>query len=109
MIRHFIVRNELYEEEYRPDTGIPQQVAVFVDHAYPNMDVYEVIKNGSLIEEGSLIKRNVPQRSGLIRVLFYGVSDEVALILANRWILEEEQKKLDYRVHGIDKNYSVFD
>jgi hypothetical protein len=108
-IRHIIVRNELYPEEERLETGISQQVAVYVDYSYPNMDVYEIVKNGKLIEEGPLIKNNVPQRSGFIRIIFYGVTDEVALELANRWVLEEEQKKLDYKVHGVDKNYSVFD
>jgi hypothetical protein len=102
-------QRKLYEEEYRPETGIPQQVAVFVDYAYKNMDVYETVKQGNLFVQGLLIKKNVPQRSGFIRIIFYGVTDEVALELANRWVLEEEQKKLDYKVHGVDKNYSVFD
>ena len=102
-------QRKLYEEEYRPETGIPQQVAVFVDYAYQNIDVYEALKQGKLFVQGPLIKKNVPQRSRLIRIIFYGVTDEVALELANRWVLEEKQKEEDYRVHGIDKNYSVFD
>lgn len=109
VVRHYNIRNELYKQEYRPTTSIPLQVAVLVDHAYPKMDIYEIVKNGKLIEKGPLIKENVPQRSGFIRIIFYGVTDEVALELANRWVLEEEQKKLDYKVHGVDKNYSVFD
>jgi hypothetical protein len=109
MIRHFIIRNEIYDEEYRPDTGIPQQVAVYVDHAYPNADVCQVISHKGYIEQGELIKKDVPQRSGLIRVIFYVTSDQVALELANRWVNEDEQKKQDYRVHGIDHYYSVFD
>lgn len=109
MTRHFIIRKDLYKEEYRAERGIPQQVAVYVDHANPNMDLYEIVKLGKLIDQGTLIEMNVPQRSDFMRVIFYGVTDQVALELANRWVLEERQKKLDYRVHGVDKNYSLFD
>lgn len=109
MLRHFIIRNDLFSEEYLPKSGIPQQVAVFVDHAYPDMDFYEAIYHGKLIEQGPLIKKSVPQRSGFIRIIFYGVTDEVALELANRWISEKKQKELDYKIHGVDHNYSVFD
>jgi len=109
MTRHIIIRKDLYKEENRSESGIPQQVAVFVDHAYPNMDLYEIVKLEKVIDQGTLIDMNVLQRSDFMRVIFYGVTDQVALELANRWVLEERQKKLDYRVHGVDKNYSVFD
>jgi hypothetical protein len=42
-------------------------------------------------------------------VLFYGVSSDTALILADRWINEDSQQKMDYQVHGIDADFSVFD
>jgi hypothetical protein len=109
VVRHYNIRNEIYEEEYRPDTGIPQRVAVLVDHAYPNMDTYETIRHKDYIEIGDIIQKNAPQRSGLISVLFYVQDEELALKLAQRWVNEEEQKKQDYRVIGIDHYYSVFE
>ena len=56
-IRHIIVRNELYPEENRLETRISQQVAVYVDHAYPNVDIYEVSYQRGILEQGTLIKR----------------------------------------------------
>lgn len=108
-IRHIMVRNELYPEEELLEMGISQQVAVYVDHTYPNADVYEVNFHKRYIEQGELIRNDAPQRSGLIIVIFYVTSDQVALELANRWVNEDEQKKQDYRVHGIDHYYSVFE
>jgi hypothetical protein len=108
-VRHYHIRNELYKEEYRPADGIPQRIAVLVDHAYPNMDIYETIQHKGYIETGDIIQRNAPQRSGLVHVLFNLKDEELALQLAQRWVNEEAQKKLDYRVIGIDHYYSVFD
>ncbi len=109
VVRHYTIRNELYKEEFRPDKGIPQQVAVLVNHAYPNMNIYETIQHKGFIETRDIIQRNAPQRSGLIHVLFYVQDEELALKLAERWVNEEEQRKQDYRVIGIDRYYSVFD
>jgi hypothetical protein len=108
-VRHYHIRNQLYKEEYRPANCIPQQVAVLVDHAYPNMNTYETIQHKGYIETGDIIQRNAPQRSGLIHVLFYVKEEELALKLAQRWVNEEAQKKLDYRVIGIDHYFSVFE
>ena len=108
-IRHFIIRNELYPEEERFETGISRQVAIYVDHAYPNADIYEVIRHKGYIEQGELIKKNAAQRSGFITVIFYVSNEQTALDLAHRWVNEEKQKKQDYRVIGINNSYSVFD
>lgn len=108
-IRYIIVRNELYPEEERLETGISQQVAVYVDHAYPNADIFEVNYQKGILEQGPLIKKNADQRSGLISVLFYVLDEKLALELAHRWVNEEKQKKQDYRVIGINHSYSVFD
>jgi hypothetical protein len=108
-IRHIIVRNELYPEEERLEMGISQEVAVYVDHAYPNADIYEVNYHKGFIEQGELIIKNAIQRSGLINAIFYVSNEQIALVLADRWVNEEKQKKQDYRVIGINHSYSVFD
>ncbi len=108
-IRHMIVRNELYPEEERLETGISQQIAVYVDHAYPNADIYEVNYQNGILEQGTLIKKNAVQRSGLISVIFYVSDEKQALELAKRWVSEDNQKKQDYRVIGINQSFSVFD
>jgi hypothetical protein len=108
-IRHIMIRNELYPEEIRLETGISQQVAIYVDHAYPNSDIYEVNYQRKILEHGTLIKKNAAQRSGLISVIFYVLDEKLALELAHRWVNEENQNKQDYRVIGINHSYSVFD
>jgi hypothetical protein len=109
MIRHLIIRNELYPEEYRPTSGIPEQISIFVDCRYPNVDLYEANVGKHLIEEGSLIKKNVHPRSGLIRLIIYVQDKDLALKLAERWVNEPSQRKDDYQVIGIEHDYSVFD
>lgn len=108
-IRHIIVRNELYSNEKRFEGGISQQVAVYVNHAYSNADIHEVIQHKGYIEQGKDIQKNAVQRSGLISVIFYVLDEQMALELADRWVNEEEQKNQDYRIIGINHNYSIFD
>jgi hypothetical protein len=108
-MRHIINRNKLYEEEVMTCTIFPQRVMVLVDHAYPKANIYEVSYQGKCLVEGDIIQKNASQRSELIHVPFYGVTDDVALSLAHRWIEEENQKKKGYRVIGIDQDYSIFD
>lgn len=108
-IRHILIRDELYPEEERLDKGISQQVAVYVDYAYPKADIYEVNDQKGIFEQETLIKKNAVQRSGLISVLFYVSDEKLALELAHRWVNEEIQKKQDYRVIGINASYSIFD
>ena len=108
-MRHLVIRKNIYKEEFRPEIGIPQQISVLVHCVYPKMDIYDTIIHKGYIEEGNLIKKNVSQRSELIHVIFYVQDEALALKLAHRWVNEEEQKEEDYRVIGIDHDYSIFD
>lgn len=109
-IRHIKLRNQLYPEETYLESGISLQTAVYVTHKLPNVDTYELIRQpGGAYQKGRLISKDVPQRSGLISVIFYVNNDDLALELANRWVNEEEQLKQDYKVVGINNSFSVFD
>jgi len=108
-VRHFIIRNDLYADEERLETGISCQIAIYVDYGYPNADIYEVDYQKGILKQGTLINKKTDQRSGLISVIFYVYDEQLALELAQRWVNEEKQKKQDYRVIGINKSYSVFD
>lgn len=104
----YIIRTELYEEEFRPEQGIPQQVCVLVRFNYKPMELYSVHREGGLLIQDVMLKKKVTT-SEFQRLIVYVQSGEIALKLAERWCNEPDQKKRDYRVEGIDRYYSVFD
>lgn len=107
-MRHYIIRNNLYDEETRLEEGISQQVCVDVSYYKKPVDVYSAHKENGFLVQGDLIAKNIIHKSHA-KLIVYINSDILALELAQRWCDEAEQKKKGYHVFGIDKNYSVFD
>lgn len=109
MLRHYILRNHHYKEEYRKEVGISQQVCVFLEHIHnKEVSYYETsIENGILIQ-GETLYTNVPLQ-WTERVIFYVCDDELALKLANRWCKENTNEEHIYKAIGVDDYYSPLD
>lgn len=108
MIRHTIIRNTLYSEEKYDVNSISMQIGVRVKHLLPKMDVFELTRNGNFYEQSNLVQKDV-SKYDIVTVVFFVDNEETALILADRWCNEKEQKDRGFKVVGIDRNFSVFD
>ena len=109
MYKHYVIRNQLYPEEFYDPKILNQQICVNFDYEESVNESFELIKENNLYSIGERTSMKTTRRSSMIKVIFYVNNDKLALELANRWINEPKQKSQDYRVIGIDRYFSVFD
>lgn len=109
MYKHYVIRNQLYPEEFYDPKILNQQICVNFDYEESVNESFELIKENNLYSIGERTSLKTTRRSSMIKVIFYVNNDKLALELANRWINEPKQKSQGYRVIGIDRYFSVFD
>lgn len=106
MIKHYIIRTQLYEEETKLDFGISPQIAVVIEHIYNKcVNYYEAERTKGYISKGDLLHAKVPLQ-GTEKLIIYIQDEELAMKLAKRWCVENTNEDHQYKVLGIDKNYS---
>ena len=108
MVKHYILRGSLYDEETRLEFGISQQVCVDVFYFNKSTNLYKTHRVGKLLIQDEIFEKNVKLKS-FEKLIIYVKDELLALVLATRWINESKQKTKGYQIIGIDRYYSVFD
>lgn len=108
MVKNYIIRNDLYEEEVRLEKGLSQQVCVMLKYNCKPTDIYETHREGGLLVQDNMIYEKAVL-NGFDYLIVYVSDDEVALKLAERWIEEEKHKGKKYSLVGVDYTFSIFD
>lgn len=96
MVRLHLGR-QLYEEESINEKGLTDNVRIMV---------YRIRHREYLDSDGNPYSA---REKTLEYVYFYNVTNEVALVLADRWVQDMKLKNEIYEVLGVDKHYSIFD
>ena len=107
MVKHYIIRNKLYNEEERLENGISQQVCIDLSHYSKPLNLYATHREGRFLVQDELLHENTKIREHS-KLIIYVLDEELALMLANRWINEPSQKEKAYEIAGVDKYYSIF-
>lgn len=109
MVKHFIIRNELYAKEKLSDNQISEQVCVIVNHVHNKLvTYYESSRESGCLVQGEALFTRVPLQE-TSRLLFYVNNKHLAIEYAGKWCEDNTTKEHIYNVIGVDDYYSPLD
>lgn len=108
MVKHYIIRKILYDEETRNEYELSHQVSVMLKHTYKTREtVYEARKTNGLIVSGESIYCR-DKHTTRVYLIIYVKEESLALKLADRWCNENNDSLNYYHVKSVEHAYSIF-